>query len=127
MQVSVDWTSNPPAGSHFGGVWERMIRLVRRVLNSVLRQQVLHDDGLSTVLCETEAILNDRPLTKFSDDPHDLEPLTPNHILLLRGKPALPPGVFKPEEQYGRRRWKQVQYLADLFWKRWIREYLPLL
>lgn len=126
-QAGVNWTFNPPAGSHFGGVWERMIRMVRRVLNSVLHQQTLDDDGLTTILCEVEAILNDRPITKLSDDPNDLEPLTPNHLLLLRGKPSIPPGIFTPQDQYGRRRWKQVQYLADLFWKRWVREYLPLL
>lgn len=126
-QVGIRWSFNPPAGSHHGGVWERMIRLVRRVLSSVLRQQKLDDDGLHTVFCEAEAILNDRPITKLSDDANDLEPLTPNHLLLLKGKPALPPGVFEPHDQYIRRRWKQVQYLSDLFWKRWIREYLPLL
>lgn len=126
-QVGIRWSFNPPAGSHHGGVWERMIRLVRRVLTSILRQQTLDDDGLHTVFCEVEAILNDRPITKLSDDPSDLEPLTPNHLLLLKGKPALPPGVFNPHDQYGRRRWRQVQYLSDLFWKRWMREYLPLL
>ena len=104
-----------------------MIRLVRRVLSSVLHQQKLDDDGLHTVFCEVEAILNDRPITKLSEDANDLEPLTPNHLLLLRGKPALPPGVFEPHDLYVRRRWRQVQYLSDLFWKRWIREYLPLL
>lgn len=100
---------------------------MQRVLSSVLRQQTLDDDSLHTVFCEAEAILNDRPLTKLSDDPMDLEPLTPNHLLLLKGKPAMPPGVFEPHDQYVRRRWRQVQYVADLFWKRWVREYLPLL
>ncbi|KAJ8418739.1 hypothetical protein AAFF_G00002380 [Aldrovandia affinis] len=28
---------------------------------------------------------------------------------------------------YTKKRWKQVQYLSDLFWTRWTREYLPLL
>ena len=126
-QVRIHWSFNPPAGSHHGGVWERMIRLVRRVLSSVLRQQTLDDDGLHTVLCEVEAILNDRPITQLSNDPNDLEPLTPNHLLLLKGKPALPPGVFRPHDQYMKRRWRQIQYISDLFWKRWVREYLPLL
>jgi len=31
------------------------------------------------------------------------------------------------EDIYSRRRWRQVQYLADLFWRRWTREYLPTL
>lgn len=51
-QVGVKWTFNPPAGSHFGGVWERIICMVRRVLCSVLRQQTLEDDGLATVFCD---------------------------------------------------------------------------
>lgn len=127
IQDGVEWSFNPLMGSHHGGVWERMIRMIRRILNSVLHQQILDDDGLHTLMCEVEAILNDRPITKLSDDPNDLEPLTPNNLLLLKGKPALPPGLFDPFDMYVKRRWRQAQYIADLFWKRWIREYLPLL
>lgn len=79
------------------------------------------------LFCVRWSILNDRPLTKSSDDPNDLEPLTPNHIILLKGKPALPPGLFDTSDLYTRRRWRQVQFLADLFWHRWVREYIPLL
>lgn len=63
----------------------------------------------------------------MSDDPLDLEALTPNHLLLLKTKPILPPGLFAREDLYIRRRWRQVQYMADLFWKRWTEEYLPLI
>ncbi len=31
------------------------------------------------------------------------------------------------EDLYIKRRWRQVQYLAELFWKRWVQEYPPLL
>ena len=78
-------------------------------------------------MCEVESILNNRPLTTATDDPMDLEALTPNHLLLMKKQPVLPPGLFNKEDSYARRRWKQVQYLADLFWKRWVREYLPML
>lgn len=64
----VDWCFNVPVGSHHGGVWERVIRIARRILSSVLQQQRLDDDGLQTVMCEAEAILNDRPINKLSDD-----------------------------------------------------------
>lgn len=93
----------------------------------MLKQQIMDDEGLQTVLCEVESIINDRPITKTSDDPKDLEALTPNHLLLLKDQASVPPGVFKKEDAYARRRWKQSQYLADLFWLRWTREYLPLL
>ena len=127
VQDGVTWNFNPPAASHHGGVWERLIRSVRRVLTSVLCQQTLDDEGLQTVLCEVEAILNSRPITKTSDEKDDLEALTPNHILLLKGKPILPPGLFEQQDLYIRRRWRQVQYIADLFWKRWISEYLTVM
>ena len=39
----------------------------------------------------------------------------------------VPPGVFRGEDVHSRKRWRQIQYLANIFWKRWTREYLPLL
>ena len=74
-----------------------------------------------------EAIVNSRPLRKIFDDPNDLQALTPNHLLLLRAGPSFPPRMFSREDQYSNKRWKQVESLSDVFWKRWTREYLPLL
>ncbi|KAL0199404.1 hypothetical protein M9458_007944, partial [Cirrhinus mrigala] len=125
LRKGVKWVFNPPAASHHGGSWERLIRSVRRVLNSVCKTQILDEESLATVFCEVEAIVNSRPITKASTDPQDLEALTPNHLLLLKSRPLLPPGLFKEEDVYSRRRWRQVQYMSDLFWKRWVKEYLP--
>ncbi|KAL7840982.1 hypothetical protein SRHO_G00246730 [Serrasalmus rhombeus] len=127
LQEGIKWSFNAPTASHHGGAWERIIRMVRKILISLLHQQTLDDEGLHTVLCEVEAIINDRPITKLSEDPNDLEPLTPNHLLTMKRKPVLPPGLFDRTDMYGKRRWRQVQYISDLFWKRWITEYLPLL
>ena len=126
-QRGIQWMFNPPTGSHHGGVWERLIRSVRKILSTTLGLQTMDEEGLHTVLCEVEAIINSRPITKVSSDPNDLEALTPNHLLLLQSKPSLPPGLFVKEDLYARKRWKQVQYLSDIFWKRWTREYLPQL
>ncbi|KAL7852267.1 hypothetical protein SRHO_G00180520 [Serrasalmus rhombeus] len=125
LQHSIKWMFNPPSGSHHGGVWERMIRSIRKVLNTTLRMQNLDEEGLHTFLCEAEAILNSRPITTPSNDPNDMEALTPNHLLLLKTRPSMPPGLFEREDLYARRRWRQVQYMADIFWKKWVREYLP--
>ncbi|XP_061177765.1 uncharacterized protein LOC133186550 [Saccostrea echinata] len=129
LQSGIDWMFNPPSASHFGGVWERLIRSVRNVIFSVLHEQTiyLNDEGLTTLFCEVEAILNGRPLTPTSDNPSDLSALTPNHLLLLRSGETCPPGTFSQMDNYVRRRWRQIQYLADIFWRRWIKEYLPLL
>ena len=121
------WSFNPSHGSHFGGVWERCIRTTRKILRALLREQITDDESLATLMCEVESILNGRPITTISSDPRDQEPLTPNHLLLLRSEPSMPPGLFRKEDLLSRRRWRQVQYLADIFWKRWTKEYLPLL
>ena len=96
-------------------------------MSGIVREQTLTDDSLTALFAEVEAILNSRPLTRSSSDPTDLACLSPNHLLLLRECPSLPPGVFSKEDPYVRCRWRQVQYMSDLFWKRWIREYLPFL
>lgn len=127
LAKNIKWLFNPPAGSHHGGVWECCIRTVRKVMKALMKEQPLNDEVLLTMMCEVEAIINGWPITKVSDDPKDPEPLTPNHLLLLRSGPTLPPGRFGKEDSYSCRRWKQVQYLVDIFWRRWIREYLPTL
>ncbi|CAB4016377.1 uncharacterized protein LOC106154518 [Paramuricea clavata] len=79
---SIEWHFNPPAASHAGGVWERMIRLIRKMLCSILGNQLVNDETLLTVITEVEKILNDRPLTGVTNDPNDLDPLTPSQLLL---------------------------------------------
>ena len=124
---NVEWHFNPPHGSHHGGVWERLIRSIRRVILSVLGLSPrLTDEILLTAFCEIENLINSRPLTKCTEDIHDDAPLTPNHLLLLCNDAAVPLGVFQETDMY-RRRWRHVWYLTTLFWKRWVKEYLPLL
>ena len=40
---------------------------------------------------------------------------------------CLSPGSFGRADQFHQRKWRQVQFLADLFWKRCLWEYLPSL
>jgi len=110
-----------------GGIWERQIRTIRRILLALTQQQLLDDENLRTLMCQVEAIINSRPITVVSSDSTDQEPLTPNHLLLIRAGPTVPPGVFIKEDLYHRKKWRHVQYLADVFWRRWLREYHPTL
>ena len=93
----------------WGAAWERTIRSVRKILRTLLGKQLVADEMLRTLMSEVERILNGRQLTPVSSDPKDLDPLTPNHLLLLRASPNLPPGVFNKDEMYSKRRWRQVQ------------------
>ena len=127
LQHDIKWTFNPPTGSHHGGVWERCIRTVRKVMKAIMKKKGLDDEDLRTLMCEVESVVNGRPITKVSDDPRDLDALTPNHLSPLRPETTAPPGKFTKDDIYSRRRWRQVQYLVGVFWRRWVREYLPSL
>ena len=86
----ITWKFNPPAASHHGGVWERLIRSVRQILQSTLREQHVKvarsEEQLQTLMCEVENTLNSRPLTKVSEDPRDLDVITPNDLLQPRNQ-----------------------------------------
>ena len=68
--------------------------------------------------------MNSRPLTYVSTSSGDVEPLTPSHLLYLRGGAGPIPGDYTESDTLSRRRWRHVQYLAQQFWYRWKREYL---
>ena len=38
---------------------------------------------------------------------------------------SIPPGLFSKNDCYVKRRWAQIQYLANQFWKRWMDEFVP--
>lgn len=115
LQGGIKRSFNPPTASHHAGVWECIIRMVQQILTSVLHQQTLDDEGFHTVLCEVEAI-------QLTEDPDDLEALTPNHLHTMKRQPVLPPGLFEKADLYIKRRCI-VQNISDLLWKCWLREY----
>ncbi|XP_073720576.1 uncharacterized protein [Misgurnus anguillicaudatus] len=124
------WKFNPPHSSHMGGVWERMIGVARRILDGMLlkvHSPNLTHEVLVTLMAEVTAIMNGRPLVPVSSDPQQPDLLTPSALLTQKICPvSIPPGDFDPKDLY-RKQWKQVQSLANSFWKRWREEYLATL
>ena len=123
-QDRIQWFFNPPS-AHFGGVWERLVKSAKKPLKITLNGQLVNDETLLTLMAEIESLLNSRPLTHVSVDPQDLEAITPNHFLIGRNSPNVPPDVFDERDLNSRKRWRQAQTLTDHFWRRWLREYVP--
>ncbi|KAL5006049.1 hypothetical protein ScPMuIL_017207 [Solemya velum] len=113
-------------GQQTAHVWTTNSTLSPKTLANNSNNQKLDDESLNTLFCEVEAIVNSRPITVVSNDPNDLQPLTPNHLLLLRSGLQLPLINMTLADTY-RKKWKHVQFLANCFWKRWLKEYLPTL
>ena len=123
-----EFKMNVPSASHMGGVWERQIRSVRKVLVTLLHLhgQQLDYESLRTFLYESAAIVNSRPLTVDNiNDPLSVTPLTPNQLLTMKTKVILPPpGNFQKTSLYSRKHWRLTQYMVNEFWGRWRTEYL---
>jgi hypothetical protein len=124
-----EWLFNPPHSSHFGGVWERQIGTICRVLDAMLlelgKHQLTHE-LLITLLAEVSAIVNARPIAAtIPTDTDESQPLSPTLLITMKTCPVPPAqGKFVSQDLYARRRWRRSQYLADQFWLRWRREYL---
>lgn len=120
------WKFSPPRAPHFNGLWEAGVKSMKYHLHRVVGNTPLTYEEMATVTSQIEAVLNSRPLTAISEDPDDLEALTPGHFLI--GAPlTAPPDVSHPIDQTPRTRWQLVQTLARHFWKRWAGEFLTRL
>ena len=92
-----------------------------------MKDRIITDESLQTFLCEVESVLNGRPLTLISDDISDFEPLIPNHFLIGEASTNQSPRNFGEHEVSLRRMWRSVQAATEMLWRRWVREYLPIL
>ena len=89
-QTNIVWNFKPPGAPHFGGGWERLVRSCKKAMVSSLENRSLTDEILTTSMCLVQQTMNARPITPASDDPEDLEPLTPNHFFLGRANVCIP-------------------------------------
>lgn len=122
---TIAWRYIPPGAPFMGGAWERMVRSVKTALTATLHERHPTEEVLNTLLAEVEYTVNSRPLTHVSVSIEDPEALTPNHFL-LGGPGRVPqPGTFTEQDAVSRSSWRAAQRLADVFWLRWVKEYLP--
>ena len=127
----ITWHKNPTGASHMGALWECQIRSARGILAALLKTygHSHNDKGLRTLVVETEAVINSRPLTVESLSHINSEiPLSPSNLLTMKSDVIMPPpGVFNRPDLYSRRRWRRVQHIAGEFWFRWRKEFLQSL
>ncbi|KAH8321117.1 hypothetical protein KR067_001483 [Drosophila pandora] len=127
LSESIEWRFIPPRSPHFGGLWEAAVKTAKHHLYRAVGPAVLGFEELRTLLCRIASIINSRPLVSISENPADLDVLTPAHF--LNGGP--PSTFIEPDltalnfnRLYG---WQRVSFLQQVFWARWKEEYLTLL
>ena len=123
--INIKWRFNTPGMPNAGGCWERLIRSVKLSLHHSLQDRPLTDELLRSSLMEAEWIINSRPLTYMPVTEENPEALTPNHFLLGSSNGAKPMLPLLDDGPSLRRSWIESQRIADSFWRRFVREYLP--
>ncbi|XP_053663516.1 uncharacterized protein LOC128712653 [Anopheles marshallii] len=121
------WSFNPPAAPHFGGSWERLVQSVKKILCSFELPRLPTDEILMSTLTEVEMMINSRPLTYVPLNEESDSPITPNHLLLGSSDGSKPAACFDDSPTGIRTSLGALHVNAEIFWKRWIADYLPTL
>ncbi|XP_062702438.1 uncharacterized protein LOC134285524 [Aedes albopictus] len=128
-KLDLKWTFNPPAAPHFGGAWERLIRIIKQSLNVMLQAnngKIPKVEELRAALIQAEFILNSRPLTHIPVDNIEDEVLTPFHILIGRAGEYVPP-YDTLDWSLNQKQCSSVMEYGKYFWNRFKKEYIPTL
>lgn len=123
----INFHYTPPRSPHFGGLWESVVKSAKTHLKRIVGNAHLTFEELYTVLTQIEAVLNSRPLTPLSNDPNDLQALTPGHFLIGDVITAAPESDIQDTNINRLSRYQKLQYMVQHFWTRWSKEYLHTL
>ena len=121
----IEWIFNCPRSPWWGGTFERTIGLMKDRLKYGLKSAKLSFLGLTTVLCEVEAILNSRPLACLRTSPDAPTPITPGHLMTGRLLMTIPDAnVQNVPERSIVEKLRHQQALTRQFWLAFRRDYL---
>lgn len=127
-QLQIKWTFTTPLAPHHGGIYEAAVKSVKYHLVRIIGDTTLTYDEYDTILCQTEAFLNSRPLTPLNDDPTSLNALTPGHFLVFEELVRIPDERdYRDVPDNRLERPEIVQKMLQHLWDRWHNEYLSTL
>ncbi|XP_055590637.1 uncharacterized protein LOC129742717 [Uranotaenia lowii] len=104
---------------------QEFVSSVKRTLVELHLPHRPKEEELRSALVEIEGILNARQLTHVPIEDDAAPALTPNHWLLGSSDGFKPWTELEVNSIALNRGWHLSQQIANHFWKRWLREYLP--
>ena len=133
----IKWQFIPKRAPWYGGFWERLVGMAKTVLSKMVGRSKVTLVELQTAVCEIEAVLNDRKLTRIPTDVNEIEPLTPSHLLYGQRLTIIPYDATAEEEMddpsYGKtpsvlsKSYLRSQNIKKSFIRQWNKVYLPSL
>lgn len=125
LPATIKWKFSSPFAPHQGGVFERLVGVVKSHIPATVGSNRLSACELTTILYEVAAIVNSRPIGLLDDG----TPLTPGH-LVAGSRPLSWPALDRelPNVLLASHEFFTVRNcLLQRFWAAWRRSYLSIL
>ncbi|EZA46809.1 hypothetical protein X777_01595, partial [Ooceraea biroi] len=106
---------------------EAAVKSAKFHLRRVIGDTILTYEEFATLISQIEFVLNSRPLCAITEDPDDLETLTPAHFLIGGPMTLIPEPPLQDVPTSRLSRWQLLRQMIDRFWRRWSTEYLQRL
>ena len=126
---SIEWLFIPPRSPNFGVSWEAAVKSMKHHLRRVIGNSILTYEEMTTILCQIEQVLNNRPLMALTNNPDDIFVLFPSMLVNGSRLDAIPQPCLQTMDARGHpaKRFRALQQLLSQFWKRWASEYVASL
>ena len=98
-------------------------------LRRVMGISFLNYEEMTTILCQLEQVLNNRPLMALTNNPDDILAITPSMLVNGSRLDAIPQPSLQKMDARGHpvKRFRSIQQLLSQFWKRWSSEFVASL
>ncbi|XP_072380528.1 uncharacterized protein [Diabrotica undecimpunctata] len=119
--------AGPSYSPVFGGLWEAGVKSAKYHIKRVMGTNELTYEQFNTLIVQVEGILNSRPLMAMSQDPTNLEYLTPGHFLIGAPITSFPEPDITEVPKNRIKFWNLCTQMQQHFWKKSHQDYLTQL
>ena len=116
------WRFNLSKSPWWGGVYEQLIKDIKKRLYKTLGKTLLKPEQLEAVIMDIEIHLNNRPLTNVESDSGEEQVLTPN--IIMWGKDSHILEELEVEEDNVSKMYRRMKNARQHVWSRWSKEYV---
>ena len=129
-EYGLEWVFGPAYCGSYGGVWERLIQIVKNSFKACIGNKVLTVDSFDALCMGVAGVVNRRPLTRATNATDDFMVLSPAHFIypytfVHSSNAVLPP--LPDRGDHLRATWTALRSILDEFWRLWREEYLETL
>ena len=118
----IRWQFNLSRSPWWGGMYERVIKDLKKTPYKTLRRTTLSFEQLETVIVDIERQINNRPLTYVESEGGEEQVLTPN--VLMWGQNAHEIEEIEEDGDEVSKLHKRLKEAKQHAWKRWKHEYI---